>query len=131
MRLNELERLAGLMRRVISNAYSNTLIGSAPPKVKESYRRMTTPRPGNLVIEATTIRMMRHKPASELDGIGFLDSIAQEKVDFGPGFVWNEEEEGRPHPLETVYYIRTFDGRLFRWTNALIVAADVEPDGGQ
>lgn len=57
------------------------------------------------------------------NAIGFLDKITREpyprEEDEPP---WNEEEEGMPEPLETVYYIKKlYDGEVFRWTNARFV----------
>lgn len=126
----DLEEIATVMRRSIYNAYSNTLIGNAPQRVTDAYDRMTNPKIGDWVIEASTVYGFRHNPSSPLDGVGILENVAHEKVDFGdPEFVWDEKEEGRPHPTEKVHYIRTMDGRLFRWTNAMIVAAPAELKG--
>lgn len=120
----DLEILARAFRRTVYNAYGNTLIGSAPKAITDAYNRMKNPQVGDWVIESTTVDGMRHANATDLDGVGILEDIAQEKVDFGDNAeVWDEEVEGEPHPTETVYYIRTIDGRLFRWTNATIIAA--------
>ena len=120
----DLASLATAFRRAVYRAWTNTLIGQAPPDVRKTFEQMKYPEVGDWVIEASTIHGMRHSPASDLDGVGVLEEVAQEKIDFGdPDFVWDEAEEGRPHPVEPVFYIRTIDGRRFRWTNATILAA--------
>lgn len=120
----DLERLATTLRRSIYNAYMATLVGDAPEVTKRYYKRASKPQIGDLVTEATTIGGMRHDNATDLDGVGILEDVTWEPVDFGdPDFVWDEAEEGRPHPTEQVFYIRTLDGRRFRWVNANFVAA--------
>jgi hypothetical protein len=126
----ELEAIATAFRRSAYNAYSNTLI-SGPKIITDAFNRMTNPQVGDWVIETSTVFMtrprMRRSPSSDLDGVGILEEIAWENVQFpDPGFVWNEEEEGRPHPTEKIYYIRTLDGRRFRWSNASIIAAQTD-----
>lgn len=120
-----LEAVATALRRNIYCAYSATLVGS-PAEVTRRYSdRARTPQIGDMVIEASTVYGMRHENATDLDGVGILEEISQERVIFDgdPDFVWDEEEEGHPHPTEKVFYIRTLDGRRFRWTNANMVAA--------
>ena len=119
----DLEAIATAFRRSAYNAYRNTLIGNAPKIVTDAFDRMTAPEIGDWVIETSTVHRMRHSPSSDLDGIGILEAVEWEKVVFGdPEFVWDEEAEGKPHPTEKIYYIRTMDGRQFRWSNASIVA---------
>jgi hypothetical protein len=119
----DLEAIATAFRQSAYMAYSNTLIGNGPECVHRAFKRMTSPQIGDWVIETSTIHGFRHKDGTDLDGIGVLEEIAWEKVDFGDcDFVWDEEAEGRPHPTEKISYIRTMDGRRFRWTNASIVA---------
>jgi len=55
-----------------------------------------------------------------INKVGWLQRIAHE-----PRFSndeWKEMAEGRPCPTERAYYIRTLDGREFRWTNAQMIA---------
>lgn len=119
-----MERLATLLRSALYNAYGAVLVGDQKPPTKRYFKRTTSPEVGDLVVEISTIHGMRHAGARSLDGIGFLEEIAREKVDFGnPEFVWDEDAQGKPHPTETVFYIRTFDGRRFRWINATFIAA--------
>lgn len=120
----DIETLATLMRRSIYNAYCATLIGTPVLVTKRYSERARSPQVGDLVIESSTVFGMRHDNASDLDGIGILEEIAREKVVWGdPDFVWDEDIEGQPHPTERIYYIRTFDGRRFRWENATMIAA--------
>lgn len=119
----ELEAIATAFRRSAYIAYRNTLIGNAPKCVSDTFARMSAPQIGDWVIETSTVYGFRHSPSSDLDGIGILEAVEWENVVFGdPEFVWDEETEGRPHPTEKIYYIRTMDGRQFRWSNASIVA---------
>ena len=122
-----LERLATAVRRAIDNAYGSVLIGNAPLVTQRAYRRMSNPQVGDLVIEASTVYRMRHENATDLDGVGFLEKVADEPVTWSdPEFVWDEAVEGQPEPTERCWYIRTFDGRLFRWTNARIIADNTD-----
>lgn len=124
----DLKQLATLMRRAIYSAFDATLINNAPPVTRNFFERTRNPKVGDLVIETTTVYGMRHANATDLDGIGILEEIAWEPVIFGdPDFVWDEKVEGEPHPTEKCFYIRTFDGRRFRWTNANIIAAVSDP----
>ncbi len=120
----DLELLATTLRRTIYAAYRATCVGQRAPVTEKYYTRTSAPQIGDLVIETTTIGGMRHQNATDLDGIGLLEEVAWEKVVFSdPEFVWDEAENGRPHPTERVTYIRTLDGRRFRWVNACFVAA--------
>lgn len=124
----DLETLATTLRRAIYNAYLATLVGTPAETTRRYYERAKEPKVGDLVTESTTVYGMRHENATDLDGVGILEEVAREKVDFGdPEFVWDEQAEGRPHPTEKVFYIRTLDGRRFRWVNASFVAAVSEP----
>jgi hypothetical protein len=116
----DLQALAKTLRRSIYNAYSATLIGGAPKVTARYSDRAMNPIIGDLVVESSTI----YQPRRDLDCVGFLEEIAWEKVIFGdPEFVWDEEVERRPHPTERIFYIRTLDGRRYRWSNANMVAA--------
>lgn len=121
----DLCNLATLVRRTIYNAYCATMVGNPAKVTSMYYDRASKPEIGDLVIESTTVHGMRHANATDLDGVGILEEIALEPFVFegDPDFVWDEQVEGRPHPTERVYYIRTFDGRKFRWVNARMVAA--------
>jgi hypothetical protein len=112
--------LASTLRRTIYNAWRASLAVSGDQSaVAEAYHeRATNPQIGDMVIESSTI----HYPQHDLNGVGILVDIADEPVDYGD-YVWDEETEGRPHPTERVYYLRTLDGRLRRWENAGIIAA--------
>ena len=107
--------VAKVMREAAYAAWKGTLIGGAPEFLKRRFKRMQEPQVGDWVFECTTI----HMPERDLDAVGVLEEIAWEPVDFGAGAEpWNEAEEGRPHPTERIYYIRTLDGVRYRWSNA-------------
>jgi len=111
------EAIATAMRRAVYTAWSNTLIGTDAKSVRDTFDRMKNPVVGDWVIEASTIYGGRNHDSSDLDGVGILEQMDQERVDME----WDEAEDG-PHPTEQIAYIRTLDGRLFRWSNASILA---------
>lgn len=112
--------LASTLRRTIYNAWRASLAmhGDQAPAAEAYHERASNPRIGDMVIESSTI----HYAQNDLKGVGILVDIADEPVDYGD-YVWDEEAEGRPHPTERVYYLRTLDGSLQRWVNAGIIAA--------
>jgi hypothetical protein len=113
------------------------LIGGAPPSHTRRYNRMKELQPGDLVIETSTSGWWRKSgqphpgPYEYLkveNAIGFLDRITREPFPHEEGDdLWDEAAEGRPEPLEEVFYIRRLDGEykgdeaIFRWTNASFV----------
>lgn len=116
----QLEEYARVLRTSAYNAYTNTLVGTAPQCIYDAGARMKAPVVGDWVIETSTIYMNGRSP---LDAVGILEEAGREPVVWSdPDFVWDEEEQGVPHPTEQVWYIRTLDGRRFRWTNASIIA---------
>lgn len=93
------------------------------PETDVFRKRMDVLSVGALVYEVSTTGMSDR----DLDAVGWLEAETFEKVDFGEGAdPWDEGAEGRPHPVEKVYYIRTLDGRRFRWHNARFRAAPLE-----
>ncbi|MBO1023297.1 hypothetical protein IPU75_01050 [Ochrobactrum sp. SD129] len=121
----DLNAIATSFRRLTYTAYKATLVGNPADVTRKFKERAVAPQVGDFVAEVTTIS--RSDRAADLNAFGILEEIAKEKVDFGDeDFVWNEDEEGEPHPLEIVYYIRTLDGRRFRWVNATFIAAPLE-----
>lgn len=130
MKTEELEKLARDTALSIYNSYRNVLVGTAPQCVHDLYARFRDVRPGDLVLETTAFLMPGR---SALDGLGYLLRETWEPVVFSdPDFVWDEKAEGKPHPTERCYYIRTLDGREFRWTNASFISAPTDwPMRGQ
>lgn len=119
----DLKEMARIIRGVTYNSYNAVLVGSAPRCVHEFHERMKRLEPGMLVVETSTIGMAHR----DLDAVGYLLEVTREPVDFGdPDFVWDEAEEGRPHPTEPVHYIRLLDGTRYRWTNARFISAPHE-----
>ena len=116
-----LEEIATAFRRLAYNAYYATLVGN-PAKITEDFgNRMKDPMPGDFVIEISTI--YRSKGTGDIDAIGILEEQVREKIQWDDSdFVWDEEAEGQPHPTELITYIRTLDGRRFRWSNASFIA---------
>jgi len=123
-KVKQLEALAKAIRNITYNAHGATLIGPEIPVVQRLGNRMNDIKIGDLIVEISTIWMQQR---SDLDGLGYLIRIEQEPVDFGPrAEPWDEKEEGQPHPTERCTYIKTLDGREFRWTNASFIAAPIE-----
>ncbi len=107
-------------------AYMATLRGDVPAWSHKNFE----PEVGQPVVEISTIGMWdepeRYAAKEEyahlsnvLNCIGTLERIAAEPV-------WTEEEwkEGGdtgPIPTQKVWYIRTLDGREFRWENATFI----------
>lgn len=115
-----------LIRLIEINAYSvytGTLIGNAPPAVKELFQRLKAPRPGDLVLEITTLLT----PAHDGERLGRLLRDVREPV-FTPEQLESYTEEGEdisdPYfsRTERVCYIQTMDGREIRWCNAKFIA---------
>jgi len=121
----DLKEVATAFRRLMYNAYVATLVGHPARSTERFGDRMKQPQVGDWVTETSTV--YRSRGTEDIDAIGKLEEIAWEPVDFGdPEFVWDEAIEGGPHPKEKVFYIRTLDGRRFRWVNADFVAAPVD-----
>jgi hypothetical protein len=116
----DINNVAKLLRTTGYNFYGAALMASHCPKGKQIWEDLQVMNPGDLVVEISTIWL--HRTMGDINSIGRLVSVTMEPVDFGdPEFVWDEETEGRPHPLEKCYNITTLDGRPFRWTNARFV----------
>lgn len=109
---NDLEPIARLLQHATNTAWSLALQGT--PRSDDAYKHMGNIKPGDMVMETSTA-LMQSRPA--LDGIGELLRVVQEDVPFDD---WNVDTDG-PIPKERVYYIKTLDGREFRWTNATFV----------
>lgn len=116
--------LATIIRGFANNAHGATLVGDPWPVTRTFQERMSNVELGDLVVEQST----RRSPEDDLNAVGWLEETAWEKVDFGdPEFVWDEDAEGEPHPTEQIFYIRTLDGRRFRWSNARFIAVPFNP----
>jgi hypothetical protein len=128
----DLDLLAKNIVAMAYNSYTNVIVGNAPQCVHDLYNRYQDVRIGDLVVELSTALMCfaegRCKYRSALDAVGYLLRVTQEPVVFSgdPDFVWDEAVEGCPHPTERCVYIRTLDGREFRWTNASFISAPTE-----
>lgn len=123
------EQTVRLIETLAYNLYRNTLIGNAPPNIQEAHDDLTHPKPGDLVVEISTIynQGARGRDGMEprgLCGIGRLVRKCsepfcsmQEWIDVHGG------EEAEPIPEEHVWYIllEFDDGREYRWTNAVFI----------
>lgn len=110
------ERLATELAHAIYHSWSLSLTGT--PRAHESHEYMRAPAVGDMVLETSTYWGSRaaKPPLNYLDSVGLLEEITSEPVPME----WDEKEDG-PHPKEKVHYIRTLDGRRFRWVNASFV----------
>jgi hypothetical protein len=110
-------RLAEAIRKGLCEAWNAVLIGNAPPVTQRYYEATKKLEVGSLVVEISTQFRDNH-----LDAVGFLEKITKEPVFSDEDESWDTDVDG-PEPLETCYYIRTLDGRLFRWHNAKFIRA--------
>jgi hypothetical protein len=111
-----------LLRLIAINAYTayrNTLIGDPPPALAAFGSRIRDPRPGDIVIETSTIyRWAQHAdeaPSEQYPSIGILLRVADEPFPCEEGEIEPDE-----NARERVYYIQPLDGSVpeYRWTNA-------------
>ena len=128
-----------MLAKVGHELYMSQLIGNGPPSMQRRWHRMENPQPGDLVIETSTGGWWRREKTPPGDksyivaenACGILEKITQEPFPRAEGEPpWDEKEEGRPEPLEKVYYIRRLhdDREPFRWTNASFMT--ILPAGG-
>ena len=110
--------MAKIIRGFADKAYGAVLVGNPAPVTKALYERMKDAQIGDLVVEISTL----HASQVAVDAVGILESAVYE-----PAFDdWDEDKEGEPCPKETAWYLRTLDGREFRWTNARFIAVPWE-----
>jgi hypothetical protein len=130
-----------MLAKVGHELYMSQLIGNGPPSMTRRWKRMEDVKPGDIVIEVSTGGWWRRDTTSTGDrdyicaenACGILEKVTQEPFPREDGEPpWDEKEEGRPEPLERVFYIKrlhyTDDSAPFRWTNARFVT--VLPVGG-
>jgi hypothetical protein len=103
------------------NHYLATLVGNPTPSVKRAGDRMTSPRVRDWVIETSTI----YDRARDKNRIGRLLRVENEPICTAEQ--WAERGGGiEPVPRERVTYLRTVDGREYRWTNASFIAVPAD-----
>lgn len=109
-----LKASAAAIRSSAYAAYSMSLSGAFPSAVS-LYNWMKKMSPGDLVFETSTAWY----PDRDINAVGILEKIVREPISaVDPDFEWNEEEEGEPEPTWECFYIKTLDGRPYRWHNA-------------
>lgn len=121
-------------------AWSNTLVGDPAPKISEQFQRSNDPRPGDLVLETTTIfRWLPHVNVGPGVALGWLISKEDEPImsreDFDAmharGEHYNAEDETYESlPTESVYTLRPLDNSEIeeqRWVNANFIRVHTEP----
>ena len=117
-----------LLDLLITNAYcvwSSQLIGADIPSVHQRFEMIKNPRPGDLVMEVSTIGFREHDRIR----IGYLVKVVREKCPVPDGMTdaeyRGEFEPDEELPTETVHYIRLLvdgaDGAECRWTNARFI----------
>ena len=103
-------------------AYRMCLVGNPALAVRDYLQRITSPRPGDMVLEISD------RSARPIDRIGRLISVGMENP--SPGVLsqeYTEEERAESYPTyqKKVWKIRTLDGRELHWWNAdFIVISD-------
>lgn len=131
MKRDDLEKLARAIVTMAYNASGALYMGKPTGRVEDLRRRFDDIQVGDLIVETSSALMdgrrgeKNYRPA--LDALGYLVKVTWEPVVWGdPDFVWDEAAEGKPEPTEKCTYIRTLDGREFRWTNASFISCPVE-----
>lgn len=131
MKRDDLEKLARIIVTMAYNASGAALMGRPTQRIEDLRNRFDDIQIGDLVVETSTALMdgrrgeKYFRPA--LDALGYLVKITWEPVVWGdPDFVWDEAVEGKPEPTEKCVYIKTLDGREFRWTNASFISCPGE-----
>lgn len=109
--------VAEIIAHAASAVYGLSLVGSGQGWSMAMHRRISAPEPDDVVCEISAVLT----PTTQR--VGRLLRIAMEPIDFGEAAdPWNEDEEGRPHPVEKVFYIADLEGTERRWVNAKFVA---------
>ncbi len=110
----EAEQFARIIWSATMAAWGLAIGGDDYPNKRERFARMKNPQPGDFVVEQSGgLRQLDCAAA-----VGWLDRVEQE-----PAFAedeWDIETDG-PMPLERVVYIKTIDGRDYRWVNCSFV----------
>jgi hypothetical protein len=104
-------------------AWSNTLIGGAPPIVRAYYERASHPRPGDLVVETSSLGLRIRDGRQPETCVGILERRTVETLPY-------LDDDGNPDPEggaydEEAWYIRLLvqpEAEPYRWTNATFVA---------
>ncbi len=124
-------RIIRLLELSAYKIWDAVLTGNQCPKIREIFDDMQNPRPGDLVIESSTIygaKMSGKKgklKSRGICGIGYLVKIVREPIWTLDQWTESGEDEDVPIPTEKVIYIQLFDGREMRWTNANILKVPV------
>jgi hypothetical protein len=130
--------ISRLVRLVAINAYAswhNTVVGNPAPRVAELYEKLSDPRPGDLVLETSTVwrwaRSAYEAPLDEYPALGTLmrkveepvvDQEALDKMHASGDYWLREGETLADIPTETVWYIVPLaDTQERRWTNASFI----------
>lgn len=118
------DRVAKRQMLMIMNAlWRAVLIGNAPPSTQALYARMKDPRPGDLVVESSTMYLLRDDLTdSRWDGqfVTYRETITEVVSD-------TDEPDNRAYDrVETYLVCLNPDGTEFRWWNAGLLAV---PDG--
>lgn len=111
---------ARLVETLAYNLYLSTLGGSEGRRPREIREDISNPKPGDLVIETSTIYAAKASGGSErgVTGIGRLIRVADEPV--ATREEWDDED---PIPTHKVYYIELVfgEGVEQRWHNASFI----------
>lgn len=103
-------QITDLVRLILHNArivWSCCCVGNPCQMHKERYEIINNPKPGDLVVETSSLKMWDENP---LNSLGRLIAVKEMPIDH---IEWDDEEK----PLETYWFIETIDGQLMRWHN--------------
>ena len=124
-----------IMGWIVWNLWDSLLVGHPAQKVEMRRQRMIAPRPGDLVVEITTLYMLLLRDPElqndQWDG-QFLVYLRSENLthQFDPDAV---QEPDSPPPQvwhETVHICQQPDGSEFTWHNAEMVAVPISSNMG-
>lgn len=91
-------------------------VGNPAPFVEALNRRLTSPVPGDWVVEQTAGWMARRP-----EGVGRLIMVRDEPME-------GSFDPDEPRPMDRFWYIENADGRLGRWWNCRFIALPTEMD---
>ena len=128
---NELREAVRLIGCATHAAYMCTLRGDIPAGSSDNFK----PQVGRLVMECSSFYYAFQQHGFErgydpLNCIGTLERIASEPLKTPEE--WNEGIEDKSEwevpPDESVHYLRTLDGREYRWTNCMFILVPDTPN---
>lgn len=124
--MTDLEKAAVMLGVAGYTAWSNSLIGAAPPSLRNYYDRASNPQPGDLVVETSSFWIRMRDGNRPFVCVGRLVSHAVEQVPY----VFDDDHVPDPDDdltyNEEAWYVDLLSDpdrkEPFRWMNASFVA---------